>query len=61
MVEVGVHHFKSLFLEPQGCPILDTLDTLNLFPWKISKEMNERLEEKVSESELLGALSIMQT
>lgn len=54
-----VNYFKNLFAESLGCPILEILDVLNMFPQVIFDEMNEVLDVEVSESKVLGVLSSM--
>jgi hypothetical protein len=56
-VEAIVHHFKSLFKEPQGCPIHEILQIFNLILWSISDEMNNSLEAELAEE--LSTLSSM--
>ena len=57
--EICVNYFKNLFAESLGCPILEILDVLNMFPQVIFDEMNEVLDVEVSESKILGVLSSM--
>ena len=36
-----IDHFQSIFTKPEGCPIIDILEVIGLFPRIITTEMNE--------------------
>jgi hypothetical protein len=55
-----VSYFRSLFLEPEGCPIQKILSVVSKFSSVFIEEMNQSLLEEVSEEELSAALSSMQ-
>jgi hypothetical protein len=56
----GVRHFKSLFQEPDGCPIQEILEVISKFRPVFTKEMNRSMVEEVSEPKLHATLSSMQ-
>jgi hypothetical protein len=49
-----------MFKEKSGYPIEEILKVIDLFPNKITEEMNKALLEKVSESKILDTLSTFQ-
>jgi hypothetical protein len=42
-----VDYFSSLFLDPPGCPILETLKVIDLIPRKINVEINESFQDDI--------------
>jgi hypothetical protein len=60
-VEVGAKHFENLFKSPSGCLIHDILEVLNKFSRVFMDDMNNSLEEVISEEELQVAMFSMQS
>jgi hypothetical protein len=58
--EVGKYFSSSLFKEPVGCPIIDILKVINLFPNSILDEMNVSLQVWISKTEIFSTLSSFQ-
>jgi hypothetical protein len=56
MIEFGFDFFSSLFKEKMRCPIEEILKVVDLFPTKISEDMNKALIEKVYETKLFDTL-----
>jgi hypothetical protein len=57
--EAGASFFAKLFATPEGCPIQEILEVVSKFQPVFSTEMNQVLEEEVTEVELLVALTSM--
>jgi hypothetical protein len=51
--EAGATFFENIFASPEGCPIQEILEVVSKFSVVFSHEMNQDLEEEVSEEELL--------
>jgi hypothetical protein len=45
---------SNLFKEPTGCPIAEILKVISLFPSYISLEMNNALQEDISEKVIVS-------
>lgn len=60
IVEDGKYFFSSLFRERVGCSIPEILKVVELFPKEIIGEMNEALQEVISETEIFSTLSAFQ-
>ena len=58
--QVVVEHFQGLFKEPDGCPIAEILEVLDIFPRAISEEMNEELSKDILEEEIKQVLQYFQ-
>lgn len=50
MEEAGVEFFSAMFKEKPGCPIEEILKAADIFPNKISEDMNKVLMKKVSQT-----------
>ena len=55
-----MEHFQDLFKEPAGCPIVDMLEVLELFPRDIIEEMNKDLTKDITGEEIQQALQSFQ-
>ena len=55
-----MEHFQGFFKEPAGCPIVEMLEVLDLFPRAITKEMNEDLTKDITEEEIQQVLHSFQ-
>ena len=55
-----MHHFHKRFSAPPGCPIIEIMEVLNIFPKLIIDEMKQDLMKEVTEEELAKILASFQ-
>ena len=55
-----MEHFQVIFKEPQGFPIVEILEVLDLFPREIIEEKNEELTKDIVEEEVQQQLQSFQ-
>lgn len=60
IANVGVCYFSKLFSPPQGCPIKEILEVVELSPRSIREEMNGSLYANILEGKIMSTLEAFQ-
>jgi hypothetical protein len=60
IAKVGKAYFSGLFKDPPGCPILEILKVVEIFPRSFTVDMNEYLQAEILEGEVLAIIEAFQ-